>query len=128
MAVGVGRSTESLDMRPIMGQTSPEQTLQFLATLDPQFGVEWEREAEPGEVTHHGLMQFFAQHFAHNHAKYSEKQLRRLGEWLSQSVASGGVIENAVSTCLLEHMRQLKINRVLAPYLSKEAKNGGPHV
>ena len=32
-------------------------------------------------------------------------------------------IENAVATCFLEHMRQARINRVLAPYLSRMAQD-----
>jgi hypothetical protein len=71
-------------------------------------------------------MMAFAQYFGANHRAFSAKQLRRLGEWLSASVAAGGEIENAVSTCFLEHARQLKVNRVLAPYLSRLAK-GSTH-
>jgi hypothetical protein len=31
-------------------------------------------------------------------------------------------IENAVATCFLEHMHQVRIDRVLAPYLSRARK------
>jgi hypothetical protein len=97
----------------------------FLVELDPAFEAELEVEA-PEEFSHHLVMMRFAQYFGANHASYSAKQLRRLGDWLSACVAAGGTLENAVSTCFLEHSRQLKVNRVLAPYLSREAKRG-PH-
>ena len=94
--------------------------------LDPSFETEMENEGPPEEFTHHQIVMIFAEYFSVNHRAFSERQLRSLGQWLSEAVAAGGEIENAVSTCLLEHSRQLKVNRVLAPYLSKQAK-GGTH-
>ena len=100
---------------------SPKDMIDFLVSLDPPFEAELEVE-DAEELTHHQVMMIFARYFASNWRTFSTKQLRRLGEWLNASVAAGGVIENAVSTCLLEHSRQLKVNRVLAPYLSSLAK------
>lgn len=106
-----------------VARASPESTLEFLVALDPQFGIAWKSdEPESEDLNYHHIMRMFAEHFARSSASYSEEQLRGLGDWLSEAVASGGVLENAVSTCLLEHSRQLKVNRVLAPYLSKAAK------
>ena len=64
----------------------------------------------------------FADYFARNYNAFSEKQLQQLGIWINDSVVASGNLENAVSTCFLEHSRQLKVNRVLAPYLSTFAK------
>jgi hypothetical protein len=102
---------------------SPQSTLEFLVTLDPTFQSEWDsEEPDPGEFTHHQVIQSFAVHLGRSHRSYTEKQLRGLGAWLSEAVDRGGEIENAVSTCLLEHLRQLKLNRVLGPFLSRAAK------
>ena len=60
--------------------------------------------------------------FSKNHSSFTERQLRRFGDWISEAVSVDSDLENAVSTCFLEHMRQVKINRVLAPYLSPVAK------
>jgi hypothetical protein len=98
-----------------------EDTVRFLVALDSAFETELEVE-EPEELTLHSVMIIFAQYFGANARSFSEKQLRRLGEWLNKAVSVPGALENAVSTCFLEHTRQLKVNRLLAPYLSKLAK------
>lgn len=93
----------------------------FLIALDPAFETELEGE-DSEQLTHHQIMILFAQYFGANRDAFTAKQLQRLGEWLNGAIAAGGELENAVSTCLLEHSRQLKIDRVLAPYLSPLAK------
>ena len=98
-----------------------EDVTKFLVALDSAFTTELELE-EPEELTVHSVMSLFAQYFGSNGGRYSERQLRSLGEWLSSAVTVPGPLENAVSTCFLEHMRQLKVNRLLAPYLSRLAK------
>ena len=110
-------------MRMDLSTITPAQTYEFFLALDPPFETEMEEEGPPEQFTHHQVMRIFAEYFAANHRSFSEKQLRALGDWLSDAVAAGGEIENAVSTCLLEHSRQLKVNRVLAPYLSRQAKD-----
>ncbi len=110
-----------LGMCSHLNQGSPEDITRFLVALDPAFETELEVE-EPEELTPHHVMSLFAQYFGKNGSRFSEKQLRRLGEWLSSAVSVPGELENAVSTCFLEHTRQFKVNRLLAPYLSKLAK------
>lgn len=105
--------------KPVLG--SPNDTIQFLVSLDPAFETELEDE-DLGSINHHAVMTLFAQYFAANVGGFRVDQLRRLGEWISAAVADGSNIENAVSTCFLEHAHQLKVNRILRPYLSKEAK------
>jgi uncharacterized protein (DUF1330 family) len=70
----------------------------------------------------HRIMAEFIQFFGANYHSFSEKQLRRFGEWVNDAVVIDGPLENAISTCFLEHTHQVKINRVLAPYLSRVAK------
>jgi hypothetical protein len=100
---------------------SPRDTIQFLVSLDPAFETELEDE-DLDSMNHHAVMALFAQYFGANVGGFTVNQLRRLGDWLSAAVAAGGDIENAVSTCFLEHAHQLKVNRILRPFLSKEAK------
>lgn len=99
-----------------------QSTLEFLAVLDPTFGTEWELDEYGPDFNHHAVMQAFAVHLGRNQTNYSAGQLRTLGDWLNEAISAGGDIENAVSTCLLEHLRQLRLNRALWPYLSKAAK------
>lgn len=100
-----------------------KETIDFLIGLDPAFETELEIE-DPAELNYHRVMMIFAQYFGANHRSFSEKQLRRLGEWINTAVVLGGELDNAVSTCFLEHAKQLKVNRTLAPYLSEMAKRG----
>lgn len=103
--------------------SSVQEMVDFLVEFDPAFETELEIEV-PEELNYHLVMMRFAQYFGANHRSYSAKQLRRLGDWLNACMAAGGKVENAVWTCFLEHSRQLKVNRVLAPYLSQQAKRG----
>ena len=47
----------------------------------------------------------------------------RRGNWINNAATKDDAIENAVATCFLEPMRQVRINRILAPYLSRMAKD-----
>ena len=64
-------------------------------------------------------MSEFAVFFGRHADSSSERQLQRLCEFVVRAVADGSVLENAVSTCFLEHTRQIKVNRVLGPGLAK---------
>jgi hypothetical protein len=114
-------------------QQRPQETLRQLCELFPDFEAWSEIEEAPlpdeGLVdglfyqwTHHRVMQEFLMYFSKNHSSFNERQLRRFGDWINEAISVDSDIENAVSTCFLEHMRQVKINRVLAPYLSPVAK------
>jgi hypothetical protein len=105
-----------------INMATPKDMVDFLVALDPPFETELENE-KPDELTLHRVMMLFAQYFGANRSSFTKKQLARLGEWLSASVAAGGMVENAVSTCFLEHIHQLKVNRILGPYLSQQAKD-----
>lgn len=101
-----------------------EEALRFLAATDPAFRERWDEAGHsPDEATPHRVLADFAEHFSRAHHDYSPRQLKALGLWLSDAVATEGPLENAVATCFLEHSRQLRFNRVLAPYLSKAAKD-----
>jgi hypothetical protein len=107
-----------LGMCSDIAKGSLNDTMEFLVALDSAFETELEVE-DSEELTLHRVMMIFAQYFGANHSRFSQKQLRRLGDWLSTAVSAGDELENAVSTCFLEHARQLK---VLAPQLSQLAK------
>ena len=50
------------------------------------------------------------------------EQWQLLADHFSEAVASGGDWEIAADTCVLEHLHQIKLNRILRPLLSKEAQ------
>jgi len=111
----------------------PQETLEQLCEIFPAFRQSWDREKAPPEDglvdgvyyewTHHTVLSRFVVFFSASHEGFRKKQLERFGAWVNAAIAAGGDLENAVSTSFLEHARQVKINRVLAPYLSREAKS-----
>jgi hypothetical protein len=115
-----------------MAQTRPQDTLHRLCEIFPTFADWWAKEEAPPEDglvdgiyyqwTHHRVMTEFLTYFSTSQAQLSEKQLQQLADWINEAVSTNGDLENAVSTCFLEHMRQVRINRVLKPYLSQQAK------
>ena len=52
----------------------------------------------------------------------SKADLLRFAELVNSAVESGGVLENAFATCLLEHLGQLGASNTLRPYLSRLAR------
>lgn len=115
-----------------MATQRPQITAEQLCEIFPNFRGFWhddERPAEDGLVdgvyykwTHHEVLSEFLAFFSKNYEAFSEKQLRQFGTWIEKAISGPTSLENAVSTCFLEHTRQSKINRVLAPYLPREAK------
>ena len=109
-----------------MESSSPEEVLRYLCAVFPSFEKWWkDAEREPLDTKRgfHCIMAELIQFFGMNHQTFSEKQLRRFGQWVNAAVLIEGPLENAISTCFLEHTRQVKINRVIAPYLSRAAKD-----
>lgn len=112
---------------------SPQDTLRQLCAIFPTFEASWAQEEAPQEDglvegvyyewTQHAVLRSFLAYFATNRESFTPTQLRAFGKWVNQAVSVDGDLENAVSTCFLEHVRQVGINRVLAPYLSPKAKD-----
>jgi hypothetical protein len=112
----------------------PQETLRQLCEIFPSFDAWWQKEevhppTEDGPVdgvyyewTHHAVMSQFLIFFSLNQNAFAAEQLRQFGAWVDQVIATRDDLENAVSTCFLEHTRQVKASRILAPYLSRAAK------
>ena len=114
----------------------PQDTLRQLCEIFPPFKDAWDKEGAPPENglvdgvyykwTHRHVVQAFLGYFSAHHSSFSERQLQQFGSWLNRAISVANDLENAVSTCFLEHTRQVRIDRLLAPYLSRRAKNE-PH-
>ena len=115
-----------------MSSQPPQETLRELCDIFPRFADEWTPEDAPekdGLVdgvyykwTHHGVLMSFLQYFSSNQNSFDERQIRALGLWINNAVSLDGDLENAVSTCFLEHARQVRVDRLLRPHLSRRAK------
>jgi hypothetical protein len=79
-------------------------------------------EAERDQsATLHSVMIPFTDYFGSEVDVLSEKQLKALGTFVNEAAQLDDDWENAVSTCFLEHLRQIKSYRVFTPYLSAPA-------
>jgi hypothetical protein len=111
-------------------QRGPLDALRELCSIFPEFERWWnEEEAEDSlvdgvhlELTNHRVLMEFLGYFAKRHGSFTEQQWRSFGAWVNEAVGVDDDLENAVSTCFLEHCRALRLNRILAPYLSPQAK------
>jgi hypothetical protein len=104
---------------------SPRQVVDQLIRIFPAFLNEWD-EGESygfkGKYNYHCVFQEFTpvSHMLFNKATTS--QIKEFCELINSLIEIGGVCENAVSTCFLEHASQVGVSKIIAPYLSKEAK------
>jgi hypothetical protein len=99
---------------------TPVRLLDALAAIFPAFRAEWEEGESP--TTFHGVILRFTPFFGRHAGTLPPEALKTLGELVNAAVARGGLIENAFSTCLLEHLRQISAWRALEPYLSDLSK------
>ena len=105
-------------MRP---QTAKELWTLF-TEIFPSFSAYCEEEIEP-DTTFHFVMMDFTSYFGRYHDTFSESQLKKLGHFINDAVAVDDMLENAVSTCFLEHLRQVRSYKTLSPFLSRQAKD-----
>jgi hypothetical protein len=101
-----------------------------LADIFPSFTAELAREIEeemhaqggsvPGKPSAHAvyiLLFDFLQS-----AQVTNDQLRKFSSLINDAVAEGGLAENAVSTCFLEHLHSSPWGKPLWPLLSPASK------
>ena len=105
-------------MRP---QTAKELWT-LLTGIFPSF-VEDCSEEEVQDETLHFVMRNFTPYFSGNREAFSERQIKALARFINDVVAVDDNLENAVGTCFLEHLRQVSGYKVLAPLLSRKAKD-----
>jgi hypothetical protein len=101
----------------------PEQVLADLVSIFPNFqGYALDDETSSDTLTVHRVMFLFTDFFSGAHSTCSDRQLIKFGSWINEVVQVDDDLENAVSTCFLEHTRHIGVAKMLAPHLSKLAK------
>jgi len=101
---------------------TPEQLLEVLCGMFPDFRQYHGREVEAATPTYHSVLRVFTCFFGTGRTAFSENQMRALAELVNGAVTEGGLLENAIGTCMLEHLRQIGCERILRPHLSKLAR------
>ena len=94
-----------------------------LVQIFPEFASYWAEDNEDEEVRSSSLHSVYMSFLPFlGTVQPTQKQWRLLADHLSKAVASGGAQENAADTCVLEHLHQVRLNKILRPLLSKEAQ------
>lgn len=94
-----------------------------LVGIFPEFRARWEKDTEDDAFSCsslHGVYQSLLPFVATQQP--TQRQWQRLADHLSAAVDAGGDRENAADTCMLEHLHQVKLNRVLRPLLNNTAR------
>jgi hypothetical protein len=103
---------------------SSKEVLAAIVAIFPEFEAEWEADNPyivDGRFSVHSVYMAFLPFLAS--AECTEKQMKMVASFINGAVLAGGNSENAVSTCLLEHVHQVGLTSVLKPHLIKEAKD-----
>ncbi len=106
-----------------MNYQSSEEVLAAVISIFPEFKSEWERDnpyITDGKYSVHSVYMSFLPFLAS--ATHTKEQLSKVASLLNNAVKAGGNSENAVSTCILEHLHQIGLTSVLKSLLSNEAK------
>lgn len=106
-----------------MGELSQDQLVYDLSQALPAFAAYWAEDNEDEEfrsTSLHSVYMSFLPLLATSHL--TEEQWKHIANLFSREVAAGGDRENAVDTCVLEHLHQVKLNKILRPLLSPQAK------
>ena len=94
-----------------------------LIRIFPEFASYWEEDNEDLEFRSFSLHSVYMSFLPFlGNIQPTKIQWRLLANHLSKEVASGGNRENAADTCVLEHLHQVRLNKILRPLLSKEAQ------
>jgi len=89
---------------------TPDQLRVALIALFPTFEPEIDADSE---TTFHSLMLKFTPFFGKHIRSFTEKQMRGFADLISLAIESPGPLENAMSTCFLEHAKQIRVTREL---------------
>jgi hypothetical protein len=105
---------------------SPPELTQALVAIFPSlprdFGVSGESVFDHAGPTYQSVIRDFAYFFGKNIEIFSDRQLRRFAELVTQSVSQGGDLGNAMDTCFLQQMDQLRVRDRIAPFLATAEK------
>lgn len=105
---------------------SPKELVLELIDLFPLFGTIWDNGEAFGyreeDYTYHSVMLTFGPVSRKLFAQASSNQLAKFCQLINKAIAQGGELENAISTCFLEHASQIGVWAYIHPCLSEQAK------
>ena len=106
-----------------MENVTPRNLLASITAIFPAFEEEWNFHVEPDEpVSFHSVFSAFLQFFGTAAKSASDRQLAAIAAIINQAAEAEPVLENAVDTCFLEHLQQIKATGYLRPHLNRTAR------
>ena len=106
-----------------MDYNSSSEVLAGLTAIFPDFAKEWEADNPyiwDGEFSIHSVYMTFLDFLPA--VSPNADQLQKTASFINEAVDAGGNSENAISTCFLEHVNQVRLGPKLKPLLTKEAR------
>jgi hypothetical protein len=104
------------ERKPTLPQT-PEELLNQLFEIFPLYRTNYVGPDDDETSTFHSVIREFVPFFGREARSLSEKQVRAFAALINAAVEEGSKLGHAFDTCLLEHLHQIKAERVLRPYL-----------
>jgi hypothetical protein len=101
---------------------SPDELLDRLFAMFPGFRASYEGPLYDEPLSYDSVLTAFTSDFGVQFRDSTDEQLRAFAELVHAAVSSGGELERAFSTCFLQHLREVDVDRVFWPYLSSVAR------
>ena len=122
-ALARGGSSFSLGLKRMFSLPhSPDELLQRLFTIFPAFRETYEGPLYNERLDYDSVLTAFTSDFGVQFRESTAAQLAEFGALLDQAVAAGGELGRAFSTCFLQHIREVDVDRVFWPYLSSAVR------
>ncbi len=107
-----------------MNNPAQAELVNKLIAIFPEFEAEWASWCKSEELRSSSLHAVYIAFFPLlSGPTVSDKQLKQFAELANAAVSAGGNAENAISTCVLEHLGRSKVVKSLRQYLSKDARH-----
>ena len=99
---------------------TPNELLAVLKNIFPAFEAD---KYDTSDLTYHEVLRNFAYFYGKNNSRFTERQIKDFAGVVNSAVETGGDLENAFATSLLEHLGQIKSRKPLMSFLSRAARD-----
>jgi len=101
---------------------SPDELLNRLFRMFPRFKANYDGPIFDQPLSYDSVLTAFTSDFGLEFPNSSDDQLHDFAVLVNAAVAHGGELEHAFSQCFLDHVRQIRLDQLLWPYLSPAAR------
>ncbi len=101
---------------------SPDELLDRLFAIFPVFRASYEGSLYDQPLSYDSVLTAFTSDFGVQFRDSTDDQFRAFATLVDEALSAGGELEHAFSTCFLQHLREVDVDRVFWPYLSSAAR------